>query len=75
MSGPSPDNPALSGFRCVLDDGTGQVDLLFLGRRSISGLVVGAHCHDEGTARMERGRLTVWNPLYELELAGHGPRG
>ncbi len=59
------------GFRCVLDDGAGQIDLLFLGRTTVPGLVVGSRCHVEGTARMDRGRLTIWNPLYRLEVTGH----
>jgi hypothetical protein len=54
------------GFRCELDDGTGQIDLVFLGRVGVPGLVVGSRCHVEGTARMEHGRLTVWNPVYHL---------
>jgi hypothetical protein len=58
------------GYRCVLDDGTGRVDLLFLGRREVPGLAVGARCHVEGTARMDHGRLTIWNPLYRLEPSG-----
>jgi hypothetical protein len=63
-------SPASLGYRCTLDDGTGQVDLLFIGRRLVSGLTVGARCHVEGTARMDRGPLTPWNPLYRLERAG-----
>jgi hypothetical protein len=58
------------GYRCVLDDGTGRIDLLFLGRDRVPGLSLGARCHVEGTARMDRGRLTMWNPLYLLEAAG-----
>jgi hypothetical protein len=58
------------GYRCVLDDGTGQIDLLFLGRHRVPGLSLGARCQVEGTARMDRGRLTLWNPLYLLEAAG-----
>jgi hypothetical protein len=56
-------------YRVVLDDGTGEVDLLFLGRRTVGGLVVGAHCSAEGTAQVARGRFVVWNPLYKLEPA------
>jgi hypothetical protein len=55
------------GYRCVLDDTTGQIDLLFLGRERVPGLRVGARCGIEGTARMDHGRLTVWNPLYCLD--------
>ena len=60
------------GYRCVLDDGTGQMDLLFLGRDKVPGLGVGARCHVEGTARMDHGRLTLWNPLYRLDPPGCG---
>jgi hypothetical protein len=54
------------GYRCVLDDGTGCIDLLFVGRYRVPGLVPGARCRVEGTARMDHGRLTLWNPLYRL---------
>jgi hypothetical protein len=66
------------GYRCVLDDGTARIELLFLGRGRVPGLSVGARCHVEGTARMDHGRLVVWNPLYRLEVPGgegvEGPR-
>ncbi|MST31699.1 hypothetical protein GHK86_03015 [Acidimicrobiaceae bacterium USS-CC1] len=52
---------------CTIDDGTGRLDLLFLGRRSMPGLGVGARCRVEGTVLAEGGRLVVWNPLYRLE--------
>ncbi len=67
--------PSGLGFRCVLDDGTGRVDLLFLGRDRVPGLVSGARCHVEGTARMDHGRLTIWNPLYRLGPDGPAPGG
>jgi two-component system sensor histidine kinase KdpD len=54
-------------YRCTLDDGSGQLDLLFLGRTSIAGLTVGARCTVEGTARIEGDRMVVWNPLYRLD--------
>jgi RecG-like helicase len=56
-------------YLCVLDDGTGELGLRFLGRRSVAGLIVGTRCTVEGTARMEDGRLVVWNPLYRVEPA------
>jgi hypothetical protein len=58
----------VASYLCVLDDGTGEVDLLFLGRRSVPALAPGARCHVEGTARLEGGRLIIWNPLYDLVL-------
>ena len=60
------------GFRCVLDDGTGRIDLLFVGRDQVPGLVPSARCDVEGTARMEHGRLTPRNPLYRLRPDGGG---
>ena len=52
---------------CLLDDGTGEIGLLFLGRRHVGGIAVGTRCTIEGTARMTDGRLIVWNPLYRIE--------
>jgi hypothetical protein len=63
------------GFRCVLDDGTGRIDLLFVGRDVVPGFVLGARCHVEGTARLDHGRLTLWNPLYRLGSDGPGEPG
>jgi hypothetical protein len=59
-----------SSYRCTLFDGTGQIDLLFLGRPQVRGMTLGARCRVEGTARMDHGRLTLWNPLYDLEPLG-----
>ena len=53
-------------YRCVLTDGTGELDLLFLGRAVIVGLAEGTWCHVEGAVTTRRGRLTVWNPRYEV---------
>lgn len=57
-------------YRCILDDGTGQIDLLFLGRRSVPGLSTGTRCTAKGTARAEGERLVVWNPFYTLHVSG-----
>jgi hypothetical protein len=56
-----------TAFTCVLDDGTGEVDLVFLGRPFVPGLGVGVTCTIEGTARVESGRLEIWNPFYRIE--------
>jgi hypothetical protein len=55
--------------RFVLDDATGQLDLIFLGRPSVAGLSPGTCCTIEGTARHDQGRLVVWNPIYCIEPA------
>ena len=62
--GPSP------ALRCVLADGSGRIDLLFLGREGIAGLEPGRRCAVTGRAAARRGRLVIWNPRYELEPPG-----
>ncbi|MGH9083135.1 MAG: hypothetical protein ACRDWN_07315, partial [Acidimicrobiales bacterium] len=59
-------------YRCTLDDGTGQIDLLFLGRHAVPGLGVGSRCRTEGTAMANRGHLVVWNPRYALDRTEPG---
>jgi hypothetical protein len=56
-------------FRAELVDNSGRLDLVFLGRRNIPGLVSGCQCTIEGTVLVKGRRLTVWNPLYRLEPA------
>ena len=56
-------------YFCLLDDGAGEIGLLFLGRRGVAGMVVGTRCTVEGTARIEGGRLVGWNPFYRIEAA------
>jgi RecG-like helicase len=58
-----------SSYECQLDDGTGEIGLLFLGRRSVAGMVVGTRCTIEGTVIVDGGRLRVWNPLYRIEAS------
>ncbi|MHB1771682.1 MAG: universal stress protein [Acidimicrobiales bacterium] len=55
-------------YCCTVSDGTGQLDLLFLGRSSVPGLNVGTRCTAEGTPRLEGSsdHLVLWNPLYRL---------
>jgi RecG-like helicase len=58
-------------YRCVLADGSGEADLLFLGRSRVGGLTAGTCCRAEGRATVRRGRLALWNPRYQ---AGPSPR-
>ncbi|HEX4863753.1 MAG TPA: hypothetical protein VFV02_06755 [Acidimicrobiales bacterium] len=53
--------------RFVLDDGTGQVELVFLGRPNVAGLSFGTCLTVEGTVRIEDSRILIWNPLYRIE--------
>ncbi len=52
----------------VLDDGSGQVNLLFMGRRSIGGVDLGARVRAQGTVAAHRGRLTIMNPIAEVTV-------
>ena len=54
-------------YRCTLEDGSGELDILFLGRSSVPGFRVGTRCSVEGVALNEDNRLAVWNPLYRFE--------
>jgi hypothetical protein len=50
----------------MLDDGTGRVSALFMGRRGIAGVSCGGKLAIEGTpVACERG-LTLYNPAYDL---------
>jgi amino acid transporter len=61
---PHTDVPALE---CVLVDGSGEaITLVFLGRRSISGLRSGSTLTAEGMVGKHRGRLAMINPAFEL---------
>jgi two-component system, OmpR family, sensor histidine kinase KdpD len=56
-------------YCCVLADGTGELDLLFLGRAAIAGLAVGTRCSIAGVVATHGGRLAVWNPRYQVYSA------
>ena len=55
--------------RYTIDDGTGQVDLLFLGQPSIGGLVEGAFVTVEGAVMNDNNKNVIWNPMYRIEPA------
>jgi hypothetical protein len=61
---PRSDVPTLE---CVLVDGSGEaITIVFLGRRSISGLRSGSTLMVEGMVGKHRGRLAMINPAFEL---------
>lgn len=68
---PLSDVPTLE---CVLVDGSGEaITLVFLGRRSISGLQSGSMLTAEGMVGKHRSRLAMINPAFELlSPAGSG---
>jgi hypothetical protein len=55
-----------------LEDATGEIHLVFLGRRGIPGLAPGAVVTVEGTAGVDNDRLVLLNPLYQIESTGPG---
>jgi hypothetical protein len=57
-----------------LQDGPGRVDLIWLGRASIPGIEPGTTVVAEGRMGVRRGRATMFNPRYELKLAGPSAR-
>jgi hypothetical protein len=60
---PHGETPSLE---CVLADDTGQLSVVFLGRRQIPGIAVGARMSVEGMVGEFRGRLCFLNPSYAL---------
>lgn len=53
-------------LECTLVDGTGGVDVVFLGRREIAGIRPGSRLVAEGILGAHHGRLALLNPDYEL---------
>jgi hypothetical protein len=58
-------------LECVLEDPTGAMSLVFLGRSKIPGVDVGSRIRAEGTAGEHRGRLAMLNPVYQLRPGRH----
>lgn len=58
-------------LNAILYDGTGSVELRWLGRREIPGLHVGLHVEVEGTATPQGDHLVMMNPLYRILPASH----
>jgi hypothetical protein len=60
----------VASLECTLVDETGGIALIFLGRRDIPGIKVGAQIVVEGTAGEDHGRLAILNPTYEFLPGG-----
>ncbi|GAC1604097.1 MAG: hypothetical protein NVS3B21_33150 [Acidimicrobiales bacterium] len=54
-------------FECVLDDGTGQVILAFLGFHDIPDIRPSVRLWADGTVGTHRGRRLILNPYIEIE--------
>jgi RecG-like helicase len=60
---PRADVPTLE---CVLDDGTGGLSVVFLGRRYVAGIRLGTTLTVSGRVGAHHGRLAILNPDYEI---------
>ena len=55
-------------LQALISDGTGEVTVVFMGRRGIGGLSLGARVAVEGVLAEQRGEARMMNP--RLEFAG-----
>ncbi len=53
-------------LECTVDDGTGTISVVFLGRRRVPGMKVGAKVAVSGVVGLHHGRAAILNPTYEL---------
>jgi amino acid transporter len=60
---PQRDTPTLE---LVLDDGTGTLSVVFLGRRALAGVGIGTHLEATGTVGLHKARLAILNPEYRI---------
>ena len=63
---PRADVPTLE---CILDDGSGGLSIVFLGRREVPGIRLGTTLTVKGRVGIHHGRLAIMNPDYELRVA------
>ncbi|MBO0694059.1 MAG: hypothetical protein J2P58_14240, partial [Acidimicrobiaceae bacterium] len=62
-------------YECTVVDGTGALNIVFLGRRSVPGIGPGTRLVAEGAIGTYQGQLAMLNPSYELlaPTAAGGP--
>jgi hypothetical protein len=53
-------------LECIVQDGTGSILVVFLGRRRVPGIEVGAHLLVDGVVGEYHGRPAILNPDYEI---------
>jgi hypothetical protein len=57
-------------YHFTLVDGSGELDVLFLGQSSLPGLQPSTRITAEGTVGSYDGKLALWDPDYEIGPAG-----
>jgi RecG-like helicase len=53
-------------LEALISDGTGEIEVVWMGRRSIPGLSLGTRVVVEGVLGEQRGRLRMVNPTFEF---------
>jgi hypothetical protein len=56
-------------YECVVDDGTGTIVAVFLGRREVAAVTIGTRIELTGTIGVHRERLAILNPTYRVLTA------
>ena len=56
----------MASVECTLVDGSGGLELVFLGRRKVGGVGLGTRMRVAGRVGGHHGRLAILNPVYEL---------
>ena len=59
----------VASVECTLVDGSGGLELVFLGRRIVGGVGLGTRMRAAGRVGAHHGRLAILNPVYELMSA------
>ena len=53
-------------LECTVHDATGGIEVVFLGRRAIPGVALGARIRARGRVGAHHRRLAILNPVYAL---------
>lgn len=61
-----PPEDGRGAFRALLDDGSGQIDLVWLGRKNVPGIVPGITLHVAGLVSVYDEVNALLNPEYDI---------
>ena len=61
-----PWSDGVATLECTVHDASGGIEVVFLGRRAIPGIVLGARIRARGRVGAHHRRLAILNPVYEL---------
>ena len=63
----------MPALECIVVDGSGAINVVFLGRRQVAGIDVGTVLVVNGVIGRHRDQLAVVNPEYEIVLGSRPP--